>query len=127
MVVGPHERAAMLVFDGDCGFCSAYARWAASRLGDGVAIVAWQRIDDLSSVGLDNQDVQCAAWWIQGRQRWAGGDAIARSLIAMRGPWRLLGRMLRVWPISAAARLVYRWVAANRHRMPGGTSACRID
>jgi predicted DCC family thiol-disulfide oxidoreductase YuxK len=126
MAVAPQERAAILVFDADCGFCSAYARWADSRLGDGSSVVAWQRIDDLSSVGLSKQDVECAAWWIDSGQRWAGGDAIARSLMAMHGPWRLLGRLLRLWPISAAARLVYRWVAANRHLMPGGTSACRL-
>lgn len=125
--MGSHGREALLVFDGDCGFCSAYARWATTRLGDAATVVAWQHIGSLATVGLDRQDVECAAWWIESGQRWAGGDAIARSLIAMHGPWRSLGWMLRVWPISATARLVYRWVAANRHRMPGGTAACRLD
>ena len=58
----PRGREAMLIFDGDCGFCSAYARWAATRLGAGAAVLAWQDIDDLATVGLDRQDVDCAAW-----------------------------------------------------------------
>jgi len=125
MIVGRPEGAATLVFDGDCGVCATYARWAASRLGPGATVLAWQRVDDLSLLDLDRHDVECAAWWLEGGQRWAGADAIARSLVAMRGPWSLLGWTLRLWPLTVLARLVYRWVAANRYRLPGATSACQ--
>ena len=36
----------MLVFDGDCGFCTSSARWIEARLPDDVAVVAWQACVD---------------------------------------------------------------------------------
>lgn len=112
------------VFDGDCGFCSRYAHWIAARLPSGVDVVAWEEIEDLSALGLTREEVECAAWWIGPDGRWAGGDAIARSLVGTRGPWAVAGRLMLVWPVSRLSRVVYRWVATNRHRLPGAAPAC---
>lgn len=117
----------MLVFDGDCGFCSRYAYWIAARLPADVEVVPWQTIDDLEAIGLTERDVECAAWWIDGRGRWAGGDAIAWSLRAAPGAWPLLGRLMLIWPFNYLSRSVYRWVADNRGRLPGATPACQVD
>ena len=40
--------------------------------------------------------------------------------------WRPAGAVLGLRPITALAWPVYRWVARNRHRMPGGTAACAL-
>jgi predicted DCC family thiol-disulfide oxidoreductase YuxK len=30
-------------------------------------------------------------------------------------------------PVSALAWPIYRWIARNRHRLPGGTAACSLS
>jgi predicted DCC family thiol-disulfide oxidoreductase YuxK len=56
-----------------------------------------------------------------------GAAAIGRFLVAAGGAWRPLGRLILLPGIRAVAGVVYRLVAANRHRLPGGTPACRVD
>lgn len=120
-------RPIMLVFDGDCGFCSRYASWVAGRLPRDVNVVPWQELEDLNDYGLTRQNVDCAAWWIDDERRWAGADAIARSLMAAQGLWARLGRLMLVWPVSVLSRVAYRWIAKNRHRLPGATAACKTE
>ena len=47
-------------------------------------------------------------------------------LVDAGGAWRPLGRLLGLAPVRAAAWPVYRWIARNRHRLPGGTAACSL-
>lgn len=116
----------MLVYDGDCGFCARSARWAADRLPDGT-VVAPSHDLDLPAIGLSQADVERSAWWLDGDRLAGGHEAIGRCLIAIGGRWRPVGRLLFVPPISWVAAVVYRLVARFRHRMPGGTAACRVD
>lgn len=116
-----------LIYDADCGFCTRSARWLAQ---DGAAfeIVSWQGLPDLGALGLTVEDVTTAAYWQAGDGTLSrGADAIARSLVARGGVFALTGRVLLVPPVRQLAHLVYGRVAVNRHRMPGGTGACRID
>jgi len=43
-----------------------------------------------------------------------------------RGLWRVAGRLLSRPPVLWVARPAYAVVAANRHRLPGSTDACRL-
>ena len=118
----------MLVYDGDCAFCTTSARWLAKRLPDDTEVVPWQQLDDLAALGLSQEDVQREAWWIDADGRAHGGHlAVGRSLIAAGGAWRLAGWLLVVPPTSLVARVVYRLVARMRHRLPGGDQSCRAD
>ena len=56
----------------------------------------------------------------------AGPDAIAALLRTSHRAWRLIGRLLQLPPVRALAWPGYRWVARNRHRLPGGTAACAL-
>jgi hypothetical protein len=38
----------------------------------------------------------------------------------------VLAAVVRLPGIRAGARVVYRWVSRNRHRLPGGTPACAV-
>jgi predicted DCC family thiol-disulfide oxidoreductase YuxK len=38
-----------------------------------------------------------------------------------------VGRLIESRPIDPIARSTYAWVAANRHRLPGGTAACELQ
>ncbi|TBL38587.1 DUF393 domain-containing protein, partial [Verrucosispora sp. SN26_14.1] len=53
-------------------------------------------------------------------------DAIAALLAGSGRLWRIAGAGLRFPPVRAVAWPAYRWVARNRHRMPGGTAACSL-
>ena len=104
----------MLIYDGDCGFCTMSAKWIRRRLPADATIV--------SRPGI------AAVEWVDARGRTHRGHrAIARSLIAAGGVWGIVGRALLVPPVTWVAALVYRVVSANRHRLPGGTPACNVD
>ena len=118
--------AATLVFDGDCAFCTSSARWLARRLPPGVEVRPWQRLD-LDELGLTEEQVTTAAWWVDGARREGAHLAVGRSLQAAGGVWRPLGWLCRVLPTRWLAAALYRVVAGNRHRLPGGTPACRLD
>ena len=114
----------VLVYDGDCGFCTRTAHWAAQRLPD-PATVQPSRSVDLGALGLTDDDVACAAWWVDADgRRWGGHLAVGKAMVAT-GAWRaLLGHALLVPPLSWLAKPVYGWVARNRTRLPGST--CKL-
>jgi uncharacterized protein YbjT (DUF2867 family)/predicted DCC family thiol-disulfide oxidoreductase YuxK len=123
-------RAAVLVFDGDCGFCTTAAYWAQKRFHNGERAEAWQMLGDhvLESFGLSVNDVQQAAWWVDAdgtRER--GHRAAGRALQADGGWRRVLGWFVLSPPTSWLAASVYRVVVRWRYRLPGGTPACRLD
>lgn len=115
-----------LVYDGDCAFCSSCVTLM-RRLGLGAGtVVPWQHAD-LRGLGLTPESCQRELQWVADDGRVSGGHAaIARLLLAGPLPWRPLGLLLLLPPLSWLARAVYRWVAVNRGRLPGGTPACAL-
>jgi predicted DCC family thiol-disulfide oxidoreductase YuxK len=116
----------VLVYDGDCGFCTRSAMWAAKRL-PLPATVQPSQVIDLDALGLTDDDVACAAWWVDANgRRWGGHQAVGKALVAT-GSWRaLLGHAVLARPLSWLAEPVYGWVARNRSRMPSGSPRCGI-
>jgi predicted DCC family thiol-disulfide oxidoreductase YuxK len=120
------SNAPILVFDGDCGFCTTSALWIEHRLPPGARVEPWQRLD-LGLLGLTERDVQTAAYWIDERGRaHRGHEAIARALIAAGGAWKVIGALLLLPPLSWLARAGYHLVANYRDKLPGGTPACKL-
>jgi predicted DCC family thiol-disulfide oxidoreductase YuxK len=119
----------LLVFDGDCGFCTSSADWVQRRWSrPGPRAVAWQGLGDagLARLGLTVADVRGSAWWVEpGGRRFGAHMAIGKALRSCRRPWRWLGGPLLVPPGRWIARSLYPLVARHRHRLPGGTPACR--
>lgn len=122
---------ATFVYDGDCAFCSACARFVQRYVPGPAEVIAWQHAD-LDRLGLTAEQCAQAVQWVgPDRQAAAGPAGIARLLRTARGPagrlvWRPAGAVLATRPGLAMAWPVYRWVARNRHRMPGGTAACAL-
>jgi predicted DCC family thiol-disulfide oxidoreductase YuxK len=113
----------VLVYDGDCAFCTTCAR-ALERIGPEAEIVAWQ-LTDLRELGITEQQAADAVQWVEtGGAVRSGHEAIA-AVLRTAGPiWRVAGRILMLPGISWIAAKVYRLVADNRYRLPGGTPAC---
>lgn len=126
----PARRIPVLVFDGDCGFCTTSASWVKGHLSDPAEVVPWQLLGDkgLSDLGLTADLASAAAWWVDpGGGLHDGGQAIGKALAHCRRPWRWVGTVILVPPGRWLASLLYPVIARNRHRLPGGTPACRID
>lgn len=118
---------ATFVYDGDCAFCTSCARFAQRWVPSRAVIVPWQ-FADLTGLGLTEPECQEAVQWVAPDvpAPLAGPDAIAALLLTSHRGWRLVGRLLAVRPVRALAWPAYRWVARNRHRLPGGTAACAL-
>jgi len=117
----------ILVFDGDCGFCTTSARFLARRVigGRPAAVAPWQRLD-LAGLGLTPDQCAAAVQWVGKDGRAVSGHAaIAAALRAGHPGWRPLGALLTAPGFSWLAERLYSWVASHRYALPGGTPACR--
>ena len=85
----------VLVYDGDCAFCSTSARFVATRLRRSpadYAVEPWQRLD-LAALGLTAAECDAAVRWVSADGiPDAGHVAIARALRASRWWVRPAGR-----------------------------------
>jgi predicted DCC family thiol-disulfide oxidoreductase YuxK len=116
---------ALLIYDGDCAFCKQSLKWALGKLPEFCRYAAYQKLD-FTSFGLVIEDVKSQVWLIEGNRKYGGHRAVSWLFRQQNHlGWRTLGWLIDFFsPISA---LVYRWVANNRHRLPGGTAECVID
>ncbi|HEY8480429.1 MAG TPA: DUF393 domain-containing protein [Spirillospora sp.] len=123
--IAPEERP-VLVYDGDCGFCTSSVRFIERHVPVRATVVAYQ-FADLGALGTTVERAEREVLWIDRAGRVSGGaEAVGRMLTDAGGLWKAAGVVMRVAPVSWAARAVYRIIAANRHRMPGGTAACAL-
>jgi len=100
-------RRPVLVFDGDCAFCTSSAHLL-ERIGPEAEIVAWQ-LADLDELGITAAQATEAVRWVEadGRVR-SGHEAIAAALRTAGWPWRIAGRLILLPGISALAAVTYR-------------------
>jgi predicted DCC family thiol-disulfide oxidoreductase YuxK len=116
---------AVLVFDGDCGFCTWSAGYVAQWAAGALDVVPWQHAD-LTRLGLTEAQCSAAVQFVDRRGVASGGAAIARALLRCRQPWRSAGVLLSRPVLIPAVERGYALVAAHRHRLPGGTPACAL-
>jgi len=114
-----------VLYDADCGFCTASARWL-ERHGT-CRVTPWQSVD-LDALHLTQQDVTTAVWWLDesGRATASGAQAIAEALRTCGPAYRLIGFLMTLPVLRWLAAVVYGVVARNRYRLPGATDACRL-
>jgi len=118
--IARQRKHGQLVYDADCGFCTRSALWLDP------SAVPWHTLD-LAAVGANQDLADNNAGWLDDNKVTAfGADAIAAALRAKPGTARIAGWLLGVPGLRTLAARVYPRIAANRHRMPGGTPACRI-
>ena len=126
MNVNPVERP-LLVFDGDCAFCTRSVQFVERRIARHPVIRSWQSLD-LAPLGLTEALCLEAVQLVRNDSSVVSAHiAVAHTLIHGRRGWAVLGRLMLLPGVRQIAGVVYRWVARNRHRLPGGTAACAID
>ncbi|GAB3281483.1 hypothetical protein GCM10027456_74780 [Kineosporia babensis] len=115
-----------MIFDGDCGICTKLAGVITSYLKPPAAVEPWQRLD-LAAYGLGVEACVEALQYVDADGKvYAAELAIAQLLKASR-PWaRPAGYVIALPGVRSVAGVIYRWVARNRHRLPGGTAACAM-
>ena len=117
----------VFLFDGDCSFCSSTARWLRRRLPTPTSIEPWQTTD-LDPLRVTESEVDEAVVMVATDLTHTSGPAAFAALAqtSTSGAWRALGRVGALGPVLAVAGPVYRWIARNRHRLPGGTPQCSL-
>lgn len=103
----------LLVFDGDCAFCRRWiARWQ-RRTGGAVEYAPFQEAaTSLPQIPPDVFTKAVVFIWPSGRIA-LGADAVF-DLCNFMPSWRWLTSLSHFPGLLPIARLVYRWVAANR-------------
>ncbi|MGW7101868.1 thiol-disulfide oxidoreductase DCC family protein [Streptomyces sp. NPDC054838] len=116
----------VLVYDGDCGFCTASAGAARRLLRPSCEFTPWQSAD-LQSLGITRERAEYEALWVTpAGEVYGGAQAVARLLLSAGRGWPVLGAVLTLAPMRWIAHGVYRVIAVNRRRLPGGTPACAV-
>ena len=115
----------VLVYDGDCGFCTTSVGFVERHVPTKAKISAYQ-LTDLDALGTTTARASGEVLWVEDGRVYGGAQAVARLLIDAGGPWRPLGLLIRVPPFRWIAAGVYHLIAVNRRRLPGGTPACAL-
>ncbi|MEY3560870.1 MAG: hypothetical protein RL068_22 [Actinomycetota bacterium] len=121
-----NELGVMLVFDGDCRFCSSSVRLFQRISKNRVPTKPYQ-LADLDTLNLTKEQCAQAVQFVSGKGVSAGHLAIADALIASKTIWVLAGVIMKLPVITSIAYLIYSWVSKNRHKLPGGTPACSVN
>ncbi|MFF8595001.1 thiol-disulfide oxidoreductase DCC family protein [Streptomyces sp. NPDC015220] len=117
---------ALLIYDGDCGFCTRAVALLRRRIRPDCDAEPWQ-FTDLRAAGVTEERARHEVLWVAPDGMVLGGArAVAELLRGAGGAWSALGTVLRLPPVRPLAHRVYRLVADNRHRLPGGTPACAL-
>jgi len=116
----------VLIYDGDCAFCTKSVGVVDKHFAADNDIVAFQ-FADLDAFGTTAQRAEYELLWVNTDGRIDGGaQAVASLLIANGGIWAPLGHLARIPPFRWVAHGMYRLIANNRQRLPGGTAACAL-
>lgn len=115
----------LLVFDGDCAFCTTWAdrgrRWLGLE-----HVEPWQFLD-LDDIGLTRAECEQAVQWVTADGAHCAAEfAVIAALRHAGGKWAVLGAIMALPGIRQLSGAAYRLVAKYRHRLPGGTPACGL-
>jgi predicted DCC family thiol-disulfide oxidoreductase YuxK len=116
----------VLIFDGDCGFCTSAANFIVARSSAPIEAVAWQ-LTDVTVFGLTAAQTAARVYFVAEREAFGGHLAFAQILWVQRN-WALktVGWLLTVPPFCWLGSIGYALVTRFRHRLPGGTPACAV-
>lgn len=115
----------LLIFDGECGFCTR-SRDLLVRLDrrGRMRTAPYQGAGVPERAGVSLEALAREVYWLDDDgSRFSGAHAINAALASAFGTTIPL-RVYRLPGMRAAQDALYRWVANNRHRLPGTTPWC---
>ena len=118
----------IMLFDGDCGFCTTVANWWQQHLAsgqNGVAI-AFQQVPDLSKYAVTAEEAAQALHVVTPDGVFVGGEAVIMAFEALKVPWNIIGKLGKNPIGRTIANWIYPFVARHRHQLPGATASCEI-
>ena len=116
----------VLIFDGDCGFCTTVSNYITKDTKRNVVAEAWQLVD-VTKYGLTKEQTAARVYLVSEGKIYPANRAVAKLLANKKNAFlALLGYILMVPPISWLAIPGYYLVAKYRHKLPGGTPACKL-
>ncbi len=125
------QETRVLIYDGDCQFCQLSLDFGIKKLRIFPQYVAFQKIDP-QDFGLPASQVRSQIWLAQKSQAnilALGGHLAAGAILKLQpSRWlKVLGWLATTPPTSWVASILYKVIAANRHRLPGGSRACKLE
>ena len=116
----------VLIFDGDCGFCTTTANWIEKNSLVQIEIQPYQWAK-LGDYGLTEKEAADKVQLVAGGKIFAGHHCMAKLLLIQPNALlKFLGAVMVMPGVDRISAKVYEWVAANRHKLPGGTPACKM-
>ena len=125
------QESRVLIYDGDCQFCQLSLEFGIKNLRVFPQYVAFQKINP-KEFGLTQAQVRSQIWLAPkspAEDASLGGHLAAGAILGLQPSFwlRTLGWLASTPPTSWVASLLYKLIAANRHRLPGGSRACKIE
>src|SRR5687768_1146386 len=120
------QRGGVILFDGTCAFCERSVRFIATRDNGYFKFGASQNAEGqalLARFGTSREAARSLILIEDGRI-YLRSDAVLRVASRMRAPWNY-ARVFLIVP-RPLRDLVYRMVAAVRHRIAGESNACEV-
>jgi predicted DCC family thiol-disulfide oxidoreductase YuxK len=123
---GLHGESIVLVFDGDCGFCTLAASWV-SRLDarQRVHLIPCQAVAAVQALGLTTSQCMAAAWAVESSGRLHQGAGAIVMGVAFALDWALLPKLYAFRPLRWALEVGYSFMAKVRRWLPGVTPYCQ--
>lgn len=125
-----HNLQGIVIFDGDCGICTAVAEWMESQDRDHRLLIKPYQFVDLPAVHpeLNKATASKAVQFVLGDKRHAGARAMFEALRRLPGLWGVIGAVWALPPLALLAEPFYRVFAANRTRISvwTGKTACAV-
>ena len=112
----------VLIWDGDCAFCSRCVKFVERRIKPRAIIISYQKAS-LDELGLTDEQCSSALQWVDIDGRVCSGSrAVAALLRSSSGAWHVLGVLIDIPIIRLIAEGGYQLIARNRKHLPGGTT-----
>jgi predicted DCC family thiol-disulfide oxidoreductase YuxK len=116
----------VLIFDGDCGFCTTTANWIKKNSRVAIEISPYQWTE-LAQYGLTADEAAAKVQLVVGDKVFAGHNCMAKLLLIQPNVFlKLVGAVMVMPVIEPISAKLYTWIAANRQKLPGGTPACKL-
>lgn len=105
----------VLLYDGECRFCTASAQWLERHARSTARVQPWQR-GDLAGLGVSAEQCAEAVQWVGNGRLASGPDALAAYLQSSTGAWRAAGRLLATPAAQQLTRPTYRRLVRHQVR-----------